>query len=199
MNGIETIIKRIQTDAETEAQTIRDRSVVTCQNASAKYDQQAQDEYWKLVTAGKRAADIRAERLIGTAATEAKKQHLAFKQEMIAVTFEAAVAHLAGLSDDAYVKFLAGQIAKASHTGEEQLIFSPHDRERVGKKVLFAANALLSKRGGTAKLTLSADTRDMVGGVIVTDGKVDFNCGIETLVDTARSSLTRQVAEILFD
>lgn len=199
MNGIENITTRIRTDAEREAKTIRDRSAVTCQRVVEKYTKEAEDAYWKLVSAGKQEADQLSERMVGTASMEAKKQVLTFKQEAVAQTFQAVTDKLVNLPEEAYVAFLAGLIVRAVRTGEEQLIFSPKDRGQFGKKATMAANEALAKAGRPANLTMSEATRQMLGGVIVTDGKIDMNCSIEALIEEARGPLTNQVAAILFE
>ena len=61
-----------------------------------------------------------------------------------------------------------------------------------------AANDLLAKKGLPGKLTVSADTRPISGGVIVRQGNIEVNCAVETLVQLRRSELASQVAEILF-
>ncbi|MCL2843397.1 MAG: V-type ATP synthase subunit E [Oscillospiraceae bacterium] len=199
MNGIENITARILTDAERDAKTIRDRSAVTCQRVTEKYTKEAEDAYWKLVSAGKQEATQLSERIAGTAAMEAKKQILTFKQNMVEQTFQAVTDKLVNLPEDEYVAFLTGLICRAARTGEEQLIFSPKDRGQFGKKATMAANEALAKAGKTAQLTMSETTREMLGGVIVTDGKIDMNCSIEALVEEARGPLTNQVASILFE
>jgi len=199
MNGIENITKRILTDAQRDAKTIRDRSAVTCGRVTEKYTKAAEDAYWKLVSAGKQEADQLADRMVGTATMEAKKQILTLKQALVEQTFAAVVDKLMNLPEDEYVAFLVGLIRRAVRTGQEQLIFSPKDRGLFGKKATMAANEALAAEGKPAALTMSETTREMLGGVIVTDGKIDVNCSIEALVEEARGPLTNQVAAILFE
>ena len=199
MNGIENITTRILTDAKREAETTREQSAVTCQRVTEKYTKESEDAYWKLVSAGKQEADQLAERMVSTATMEGKKQILTFKQEMVEQTFQAVTDRLANLPEDEYVAFLASLVCRAVRTGNEQLIFSPKDRGQFGKKATMAANEALAKAGKPANLTMSEATRNMLGGVIVTDGKIDMNCSIEALIEEARGPLTNQVATILFE
>ena len=52
------------------------------------------------------------------------------------------------------------------------------------------ANALLQKAGKAAKLTLSAETRPMRGGVVLKDGLVETNCSIGTMISGLRPALS---------
>ena len=88
--------------------------------------------------------------------------------------------------------------ARASASGSEELIFCAEDRERVGQAVVEQANALLQKAGKAAKLTLSAETRPMRGGVVLKDGLVETNCSIGTMISGLRPALSGKVAACLF-
>lgn len=61
--------------------------------------------------------------------------------------------------------------------------------------VVTGANALIQ---GTAQLTLSRETREMAGGLMLRDGNVEVNCAFETLLRVLREEMTAEVAGILF-
>ena len=61
--------------------------------------------------------------------------------------------------------------------------------------VVTGASALLQ---GTAMLTLSQETREMAGGLILRDGSVETNCAFETQLRVLREEMAAQVAGILF-
>ena len=56
----------------------------------------------------------------------------------------------------------------------------------------------LAEKGIKGALTVSGETREISGGVIVRQGNIEVNCAVETLVQLRRSELASQVAEILF-
>ena len=76
----------------------------------------------------------------------------------------------------------------------EEIILSAKDNKRVGAQVVEKANALV--KGG--KLTLSGETREMDGGLILKDGQVEVNCAFETQLRVLREDMTAEVAAILF-
>ena len=99
---------------------------------------------------------------------------------------------------DYFISIHANASEIASASGSEELIFCTEDRERVGQAVVEQANALLQKAGKAAKLTLSAETRPMRGGVVLKDGLVETNCSIGTMISGLRPALSGKVAACLF-
>ncbi len=198
MNGIEKISARLVADAEAEIAALNEETKQKCDELRAEYEQKAQAEYQSRMAEGVKAAETRAQRLGSAAEMEAKKSILAFKQEMVAKAFDEAAEKLANLPEAQYVQFLASQAAAAAATGKEELIFNARDKSAVGAAVAEAANALLAQKGVKGALTVSGETREISGGVIVRQGNIEVNCAVETLVQLRRSELASQVAEILF-
>jgi len=198
MNGIEKISNRLVADAEAEIAALNEETKQRCDEIRAEYERRAQEEYQTRLAEGVRNAETRLQRLGSAAEMEAKKSILAFKQEMVAKAFADAAERLANLPQEQYVKFLASQAAAAAASGSEELVFNARDKAAVGAEVAKAANALLEQKGVKGALTVSGDTREISGGVIVRQGNIEVNCAVETLVQLRRSELASQVAEILF-
>ena len=97
-----------------------------------------------------------------------------------------------------YVPLLAKLAAGAAATGREEIILNPQDQANLGAKVVEQANALLAAAGRTASLTLSRQTRPIRGGVLLSDGTVEVNCALETLVRLSRDQATGEVSQLLF-
>ena len=227
MNGIEKIIDRISGDAQAEIDAILAEARAEAAQITAKYEAQAKAEAEEILKRGTAAAAEREERLASMAQMEGRKAELAAKQEVIEEAFELALKKLLALPEDKYVELLAGLAAKASVTGKETLIFSANDRDRVGKKVVAAANEILGKKvapelpeeladskvgaildkvvagasaliNGTDVLTLSEETRNINGGFILSDGAVEVNCSFDTLVRLQKAEITGEVTRALF-
>ena len=92
-----------------------------------------------------------------------------------------------------YVKLLASLAVKASETGREQIILNPRDREACGEAVVAEANRISGKQ-----LSLSEETRPIVGGLILTQGKIEVNCALDTLAALRRNELSSEAAGLLF-
>lgn len=195
MTGLDKIIARLETDAQAEIDEVRAQAEAQSAALAAEYRQKADAEYAARLAVGKREAAQREDRLAGAADMEARKALLAFKQEMVTDVFSAAAEKLVSLPKEEYVAFLAAQAAKAAASGTEELVFNARDAKEVGREVARAANAILGQKG---HLTVSDETREISGGVIVRQGDIEANCAVETLVRLRRGELAAQVAELLF-
>lgn len=199
MDNIGKITERIVDDAKAEAARIEADAKAHCAEIAAQSDKAAQDEYWKLFRKGTSEAALHLERLNSAAQLEAKKQLLREKQNIISQTFDKAVSMMCSLPTDVYVSFLARLAFAASDTGREEIVLSAADRERCGKAVCDKTNSLLSSQGRRGSLTLSRQTRDIRGGLILINENIEMNCSIETLVGGQKNALSGEVAKILFD
>ena len=227
MNGIEKITAKIRQDAEAEVKALEAQTEEKIAALQAQTETQARQECEAILARGRKAADERLERLESAAQMEQRKLFLGAKQEVVGEAFEKAVEHLCTLPDGELVKLLTALAVEASSTGREALIFSVKDRARIGKQVVMAANDILAKNvapelpgaitesrvgglvgkvvnsaaaqfAGTARLTLSEQTRPMRGGFVMVDDDVEINCTFETLVRLQREKLEREVASVLF-
>ena len=196
MNGIEKITGRINDDAQREIDAIAAQAKSEADAITARYEAQAEKEAAEILARGKANADERVERLASVAELEAKKMTLAAKQEVLDRAFDKALQDLTQLSEEKYVALLAALAVKAANSGSEKIILSPADRSRYGVKVAEMANSALGKQG---KLTLSEETRDIKGGLLLSDGDVEVNCAFETLVRLTRNQIAGDVAKVLFD
>lgn len=199
MNGIEKITARIRADAEAECAAIRAESEARCAEIRAENERLAQEQYWKLVREGVKDTEQRVQRMGRTARLEARKGVLTMKQESVSKAFDRAKEKIAELPEKDYVAFLAREAAEAAVTGQEEVILSKKDRAAVGAKVVKAANELLAKKGADGVLTLSDDTREMTGGLILKQGDIEVNCTVDTLLELSRGELAARVAEVLFE
>ena len=120
---------------------------------------------------------------------------------------------------------LLALLVRASSTGREEVVFSPEDREGAGKAAVARANELLAKEAapelplgdgvvanllnkvaagvsafaqGTAMLAVSEETRDISGGFILKDGRIEVNCTFDALVRAEREQTAGEVAKLLF-
>lgn len=199
MNGIEKIIDRIAADTQLEVIALNNEAAAKCTEITEHYKRVADEEYEKIVSDGKAAADLHFERLCSAAQLDAKKQMLKEKQEIVAMAFERAISILRALPDDKYSALLAKFAYYSSRSGREQIILSREDREKFGNQICELANKLLASKGKTAELSLSDAVRNIRGGLILVDGKIETNCSFEVLVNGCKDELTGEVAKILFD
>ena len=194
MKGTEKIIAHIQADADARADAIIKQAEEKCAAIRESYEQKAKEAYAEKIRAGVKANQDRLDSMERLARMEGRKAVLALKQDMVNESFALAADQLVNLPEEQYVAFLARLAAGASVTGDEQIVLNARDRKAVGEKVVAAANKL---RGG-GKLTLSPDSGDFKGGLILRRENIEVNCTAELLVDLCRDEMAAELAGVLF-
>ena len=199
MKGTEKIIAHIRADGDAEAKKIIDAASKQAEEKRAESFKAALSEYEKLMQAGNAECEDILSGSRRIAEMEAKKSVLSVKQEMISAAFDAAREEIVNMPRDKYTQFLARMAAEAAASGMEEIVLNARDKAEVGKSVCKAANDLLSAKGTPGKLTVSEDTADISGGVIVRFGGIETNCSIDALIRQRRSGLSTEVAAAMFE
>ena len=94
MNGIETIIQRLNTNAKAETDALLDKARQEAAAITARYQAQADQEAANLAARNQRSAAEREERLVSAAQMEARKTLLTAKQEMVERAYQRALEKL---------------------------------------------------------------------------------------------------------
>ena len=199
MKGTEKIIAHSRADGDAEAKKIIDAASKQAEEKRAESFKAALSEYEKLMQAGNAECEDILSGSRRIAEMEAKKSVLSVKQEMISAAFDAAREEIVNMPRDKYTQFLARMAAEAAASGMEEIVLNARDKAEVGKSVCKAANELLSAKGTPGKLTVSEDTADISGGVIVRFGGIETNCSIDALIRQRRSGLSTEVAAAMFE
>lgn len=194
MKGTEKIIAHILADAKEQADAILAQSELQCAGIKAEFDEKAKAAYTERVRKGVAECQDRVDSMDRIARMEAKKGLLALKQQKVSDAFELAGKKIVELPTQQYAAFLAKLAAKASVTGDEEIVLNARDKAAVGAAVVDAANALLD--GG--KLSLSDAEGDFAGGLILRRGSIEANCTVELLVELCRSDMSAEIAKTLF-
>ena len=199
MKGTEKIIAHIQADAKAEADAILAQAEKQCAQLREEYEKKASGLYGEKIRAGVKDCQDQTDSVERIARMEARKAVLTVKQDMVSQSFDKARQMLVGLPAEQYVPFLAKLAARASVSGDEEILLNARDRDAVGPQVVQAANELLAQAGKTGALSLSAAAGDFEGGLILRRGSIEANCTVELLVELCRSEMSAQVAGVLFD
>ena len=119
MNGIDTIIQRLNTDAKAETDALLEKARQEAAAVAARYQAQADKEVADLAARNERLAAEREERLISAAQMEARKTVLAAKQAVMEETYAKALEKLRNLPEARYGAAASG---RASWYGRSSLL-----------------------------------------------------------------------------
>ena len=193
MNGIEKVAARIVSDAQQEASALKAEAQTRAAELKDAADRHAAELRKSLQAESEAEAEKQYTLLVAAAETEAKKETLRVKQDLLSEAFDQAVLYLRSMDAQRYVRLLSSLAQKASETGREEIILNAEDRERYGGALMEA----LSSAG--LNLTLSQETRPIVGGLILSQGRIEVNCALDRLAALHRSELAGDAATLLFD
>ena len=192
MKGLDKIIGRIRTDAQAEIDAIRAEGEAKVAAIAADYAAQAKAIADAEAEKTRLAARAMAERSERSDAMDKSKAILAAKQGCIDEAFDLAAKKLAALPKEDYIAVLAS-MAAAAGAGDEEIILAEADRD-IGEAIVAKANAI---KGG--HFTLSAERRELEGGLILKRGDVEVNCAFATQLRLLRQTMAADVAAILFN
>lgn len=192
MNGIDKIAARIVSDAQQEASALKAETQARAAELKENADRHAAELRQALLAEGDAEAEKQYALLVAASETEARKETLRVKQDLLSEAFDRAVLYLRNMDADRYVKLLASLAQKASETGSEEIILNPEDRAQYGEALMAAVKST------GMKLTLSEETRPIMGGLILSQGRIEVNCALDTLADLHRSELAGEAARLLF-
>lgn len=193
MNGIDRITARVIADAEAEAASRCAAAEQRAAEIRRRADDEAAELSAKIIAEGRAEAERASSLVFSAAETEAKKAMLAMKQDLVSEAFDLAVKKLCSLDTEKYVSLLSALAANACETGAEEIILNEQDRARCGDAVVAEANRLSGK-----SMTLSARTRPIVGGLILSQGHIEVNCAFDTLAAMRKNELSGEAAKLLF-
>ena len=114
MNGIDTILRRLDTDAKAEADAVLKKARQEAADITARYQAQAAQEAARLAARNEKAAEEREERLVSAAQMEGRKTILAAKQTVMEQVYDKALEKLLSLPRTQYIEVLAALLAQAS-------------------------------------------------------------------------------------
>ncbi len=194
MKGTEKIIAHIRADAKERSDAILAQAEQQCALIRSDFEKQAKEVYTEKIRAGVAECQARVDGMDRIARMEAKKGILALKQQMVSESFDKACEMIVDLPAERYTALLAKLAVDASDTKDEEIIFNARDRESIGQAVADAANRLL----GGGKLTVSDETGNFAGGLVLRRGSVEAICTVELLVELCRNEMSADIAKVLF-
>ena len=221
MRGLSKITDKILDEARAEAAERLAAADAESAKIYAEYKQRAEKEAIDAELAVKEEAT----QIIARAKSSEQnvRKNIIFKAQgdMIDRAFVSAKDELCELPDDQKLELLSGLMitALASEYEAEQsradiygvdecegvryyeVMLNAKDRDRVGNALIaLFKRKIVGKDFGDmpSRVSLSSQTVDIEGGLIIKVGDVEINCSIETIVSRLRPSLEAKVAKILF-
>ena len=199
MAGIEKLKDRIIKDGEDKAKQIKDDTDLKAQDIIKKAEEKAQTMIEDAKAKGLKMSGNRKDRIISNVKLEARNMKLSQKQKTIDEIFRKAVDFIKSMERDEYASFLEKLLLNNIETGEEEIVFSKNDIERLGPNFVERLNQKLLSEGKEGSLKLKDETRDIESGAVLINGKVEIDCSIVSQLRAIRDDLEGELADLLFE
>lgn len=199
MADTQQLEQKIIDDAKERASQIitnaREQADGVLQEAQHRLDSEKQN----LLKIAQKNADEEYDRAVAMGKMEIRKDVLAQKQSILDEVLNRSFESIINLPVNEYLEFLCRLAKDLIKTGDEEIILSENDKERIGKQFVEILNkqALIENRRGAIKL--SNESRQMAGGFILRSGNVEINYSIEDVLKAKKSEIEIEVANILFN
>ena len=220
MTGLSKITDKILDDAKAEAAQKLKAADAECERIRAEYQKKIDEISARANAEAKSEATEILLRAKSSEETTRKNIILKVQGEMIDRAFKTAKDELCNLSDKEKMQLftdiliwvfsaeLEAENTRASVYGEEnegelyyEVMLNEKDRAKLGDELIKNfKRRIVGKDFGDipARVSLSKNTANIAGGLVVRVGSVEINCSVETLVERLRPQLEAKVVKILF-
>ena len=199
MSGIDNLRNKILKDNEDRAKQIENDAKAKAEETLLKARNKAAEIINSMEAKAEKDGQERKERLMSRAQLDARNEILLAKQEAIDMVIQNATDRIKQMKDKEYFDFIENMLIENASTGEEEIIFSERDRERVQPSFITVINDKLNAMGKKGLIKISDETRDIGSGFILKQGGLEINCSIESQIRLLRDSLEGDIANLLFE
>lgn len=194
----QTILQKIEDDARLAAQQAgidAKNKVQEIQALSIKHIEQMRDQMVKQASVESEALVERMRRMAGL---EMRKELLHQKREVMDQAFEDAKVQLCSTEPKQAYQFLLEQAASVAQ-GDEELIVGEDHPQWFSDEFVSELNSKLKAAGKPAHVTYQSKKRSGVTGAILSRGGTEVFCTFEAMLESMRSNLEAEIAQILFN
>ncbi len=198
MVGAERLKEKIMEEARQQARATVEQAEKEAADIIEGARKEAQNKKVDIIEKSRIDAVDRQKRLIAVAELDARKQRLQAKQEVLEEAFAKALDKLINLPADQYQEILLNMIVDSVTVGNEEIIVSEQDKQRLTPDFITTVNNKLKEKGIAADVKLSDESRELNGGFILKMGAVEANYSFGTIIRMQRDAIESEVVKVLF-
>ncbi len=195
MTGLEKIIKKIESDCETECTAIfgaaEKEAEAILDRARADAEKAREDNVKRALSELESAKAL----ALSKNETDVKNAALSAKNFVVGQVTETALQNLKNLPDDEYFAAVKSLIVKNKRQGDGVLRLSARDLNRVPRN--FEAE-IKHLAGDGCKIKLSKEPADIDGGFVLVYGDIEQNCSFDALAEAASDNIKDALYKELF-
>lgn len=119
------------------------------------------------------------------------------KKEIMSDLINDAINEIVNKDTASYFEILLGLVSKSLLPEAGEIVLNDKDKKRLPDDFIFKANSIAESKGGT--LSLSSDTCDTIGGLVLRYGFIEINSTIEELMSDCHEELEDELINILWN
>jgi V/A-type H+-transporting ATPase subunit E len=196
--SFDDILKKIKEDAEEEASRMMLEAKVRAGGIIEEAEKEASEKSRKDLLRAEAETEEERRRIMALERLEARRSLLMAKQEAVDEVYAKVLVSLHNLSDDEYLGFVRRSVMETVETGEETLLISPNDRERITPEFLGQLNSELEKRGLPGSLKMEVVDSDLDGGVMLRGEGTEVNLTFAQILESIKEEVEPDIIAILF-
>ena len=184
--AIEDVIARITQSANEKKSEILREAEQEKEKIMSEWQQKAAEFYSIERKKAETDADNEKRSIVLARRLELRKELLSAKQKVIDEAFQSAFKKITRLPAAEYEVLLL-KLMKENAAGGEEVICRKEDQSIIEKVI----------KSSGKKVTLSKETREISGGFILKNGKIETNASLDTLFEAKRNDLEQEVGKLL--
>ncbi len=135
---------------------------------------------------------------ISQARLDARKQVLKARQQILDGMLQEVATVLTQVDENQYREWMRRQLLEACRSGDETVIVSSNDRERLTDGWLKSLNGELRKKGLKGEVKLQFTGKDFSGGFILQHPQYEVVATFEEILRSEKSVIQGKIARVLF-
>ncbi len=198
MTNAQILKEKILEDARIDANESISQAKKNAKNIITAAQDEGDRKRLEILNKAVNEAKLKKSRLTASAVMEVKKVKLTAKQEILNEVFQGALNNLNSLSTEEYSEILLSMVTDAVTKGNEEIILTERDRQRLGLKFIDDVNRRIISKGLPGNVRLAKSAGNFDGGFVLKDGDVEYNNTFSAMLRMKRSDLEQEVVSILF-
>lgn len=197
MTGLDKILEDIRKESDTGISAVLEQAQREAEQIRSDTAAESAEKCEAIARHAQEEARAMKQRAESAAMLEEHKAVLRAKQQIIRETVEKARQSLCSLPDAEYFALMLKMAQKYALPQNGELLFSPADLKRMPADFARRLSEAVGKKAGAA-LTVSARTREIDGGFILSYGDVEENCSFSALFDAKHDRFTDLANTVVF-
>jgi V/A-type H+-transporting ATPase subunit E len=200
--AVEEIVEKILAEAARAAGSVKLDSDQQMARLSAELEREEREigQAAEKRTSGE-AGEI-VKRRVSSARLEARKRILGEKESIVREVYAEVKDRILSLPDEAYLDLLGTLVVRHGEGGDQTVMLCARDRDRLKGSLPqweHDVSRRLVEAGRPGSVSIADETREIEGGLVLSQGRVEVNLSLEVIIDQTKYLLEADVVRILFE